>query len=127
VTNVELEHESTGWININTVIDGLDITVAPYEGMAEGDRITVNFNVTGTPAPKSSPMPNVTLPVHIVTAAEVGKPLTFTIEPDSLMNVESSGPGWPLEAVATVETEKPATSQHATGKSDTWNFDTLAS
>ena len=127
VTNVELEHESTGWININTVIDGLDITVAPYEGMAEGDRITVNFNVTGTPAPKSSPLPNVTLPVHIVTAAEVGKPLMFTIAPDSLMNVESSGPGWPLEAVATVETEKPATSQHATGKSDTWNFDTLAS
>jgi adhesin/invasin len=124
---VELEHApASQYINANTVSDGLDITVDAYPGMAEGDQITVNFNVTGTLDPDSTnPLPNVTLPVHTVTAAEVGKPIAFTIDGSTLIGVQAdTNKNPPLESVATAIVVKPSTQRQVTGTSPTYIYDT---
>ncbi|TBM32560.1 hypothetical protein EYY89_01000 [Hafnia paralvei] len=125
--SVELEHApGTVYINSNTVSDGLDITVDAYAGMAEGDQITVNFNVTGTLDPNSTnPLPNVTLPVHTVTTAEVGKPIAFTIDGSTLIGVQAdTNKNPPLESVATAVVVKPSTQRQVTGTSPTYIYDT---
>lgn len=126
---VELEHApNSSYINIATVSDGLDITVDAYPGMAAGDQITVNFNVTGILDPLSTnPLPNITLPVHTVTAAEVGKPIAFTIDSAPLLGVQAdTNINPPLQSVATALIVRPSTLQQTTGTSPTYVYDTEA-
>ncbi|WP_223240296.1 MULTISPECIES: beta strand repeat-containing protein [Citrobacter] len=125
---VGLEHTISGqYINTTNAYNGVDITVNPYPGMAEGDQITVHFGVTGTLDPDSTiPLPDVTLPVHVMTAQEVGQSLTFTVPAADVMGAEAESGKPVLEAQATALIVKPSISQQITGVSPTYRFDTKA-
>lgn len=123
-----VEHTSTltagDVINRNVAMDGVDITVNAYPGMAEGDQITTHFKVTGDLSSSSTiPLPDVTFPVHTVTAQEVGQPLTFTVDAADVMGAQSATNEL-LQAQATALVVKPSTAKQITGTSPTYGFDT---
>lgn len=112
-------------INQSVAADGVDITVNAYPGMAEGDQITVHFEVTGKLDPDSTiPFPDVTFPVHTVTAQEVGQPLMFTVPAAEVMGAE--GESGAAVAQATAVVVRPSTLQQITGASPRYGFDTRA-
>lgn len=125
---LELEHRYVATagnvINMSVAADGVDITVDAYPGMAEGDQITVHFKVTGNLSSSSTiPLPDVTFPVHTVTAQEVGQPLMFTVDAADVMGAQSAT-GVLLQAQATALVVKPSTAKQITGSSPTYGFDT---
>ena len=123
---IELEHgNGTQAINVATVSDGLELTVNAYPGMAEGDQITASFKVTGDVNPDSPGgiiLPDITLPVHTVTASEVGQPIVLTFDGSGMLGFQ--GETTPLTGTGTAIVVKPSTQQQISDSTsrvfDTW-------
>jgi adhesin/invasin len=123
---IELEHgNGTQAINVATVSDGLEFTVNAYPGMAEGDQITASFKVTGDVNPDSPGgiiLPDITLPVHTVTASEVGQPIVLTFDGSGMLGFQ--GETTPLTGTGTAIVVKPSTQQQISDSTsrvfDTW-------
>lgn len=72
-------------INIALAQDGEDAVIAPYSGMATGDKITINSSIANDRQNKTLAY---TSPVHTVSANEVGQSIAITIPPENLFGVE---------------------------------------